>query len=186
MQIVILRHGKPNIPSLSSISPDEFSEWVNLYNVSGLSSSSKPTLEAIEIANKSKVVVCSELPRSIQSANALNVKEITLKSYLFNEAGLPISSLKFPRLSPKAWAIIFRIFWFFGYSNNSESFKEAKVRAVKAANKLIELAESESSVLFVGHGVYNRMIANELNASGWKGPKSPGTKHWSYGVYKSP
>jgi len=185
MEIIILRHGKPNIPPLTRISPFAFTKWVNSYNASGLCSSSKPTLEAIEIANKSKVVVCSELPRSIQSATALNVKEITLKSQLFNEAGLPISSLKYPWLSPKVWAVIFRTLWLLGYSNNSESFKEAKVRAAKAAKKLIELAELESCVLFVGHGVYNRMIANELNASGWSGPKSPGTKHWSYGVYKS-
>jgi len=47
------------------------------------------------------------------------------------------------------------------------------------------MAESNSVVLFVGHGVYNRIIANELNASGWSGPKNPGTKHWSHGVYKT-
>jgi len=185
MEIIILRHGKPIIPSLARISPLEFTKWVNLYNASGLCSSSKPTLEAIEAANKCKVVVCSELPRSIESAEALNVKEIKLKSSIFNEAGLPISGLKYPALSPKAWAVIFRILWFLGYSNNSESFKEAKVRAKEAAKKLIELAEAKSSILFIGHGVYNRMIANELSASGWLGPKSPGTKHWSYGVYKS-
>lgn len=185
MEIIILRHGKPNIPSLTKISPFAFSEWVKSYNESGLCSSSKPSLAAIEMANKSKVVVCSELPRSIQSAKALNVKEIRLQSSLFNEAGLPISSLKFPCLSPKVWAVIFRILWFFGYSNNSESYKEAKIRARKAVNKLIELAGLESSVLYIGHGVYNRMIANELKSRGWSGPKSPGTKYWSYGVYKN-
>lgn len=185
MEIIILRHGKPNIPSLDRISPFAFSEWVNSYNASGLCSLSKPTLAASEIANKSKVVVCSDLPRSIQSAKALNIKDITLQSSMFNEAGLPTSGLKFPWLSPKTWAVIFRILWLLGYSKNSESFNETKARARQAANKLIELAEIESRVLFVGHGVYNRMIANELKAKGWSGPKSPGTKHWSFGVYKS-
>jgi len=185
MEIIVLRHGKPIIPSLTRIHPLAFAEWVNLYNASGLCSSSKPTSEAREIANKSNVVVCSKLPRSIESAEALNVKEINLTSSIFNEAGLPIPSIKYPSLSPKAWAVIFRILWVLGYSNNSESYKEAKLRAKEAANKLIELAELESSVLFVGHGVYNRMVANALKENGWSGPKSPGTKHWSYGVYKS-
>lgn len=71
MEIIILRHGKPDIPSLTRISPFPFSEWINSYNASGLSSSSKPTLEAIEIARKSKVVVCSDLSRSIQSGISL-------------------------------------------------------------------------------------------------------------------
>ena len=185
MEIIILRHGKPVPLSLAKISPLEFTKWVNLYNASGLCPSSKPTLETIEIANKCNVVVCSELPRSIESAVALNIKKIKLTSSIFNEADLPISGLKYPALPPQAWAVIFRILWFLGYSNNSESFKESKVRAREAAKKLIELAEAETSVLFVGHGVYNQMIANELSASGWLGPKSPGTKHWSYGVYKS-
>jgi hypothetical protein len=38
--------------------------------------------------------------------------------------------------------------------------------------------------MFVGHGVYNRILANELRKAGWEGPKNPGSKHWSYGVYK--
>ena len=185
MEIIILRHGKPIIPSLSKISPLEFSEWVNTYNSAGLSPSSKPTVDVINISKKCNAFVCSELPRSIESANALEINEITLKSALFNEAGLPVSNLRFPLLSPKAWAVIFRILWVFGYSKNSESFSEAKVRAAESADKLKELAYEKSVVLFVGHGVYNRMIAKELNASGWSGPKNPGTKHWSYGVYKS-
>lgn len=184
MEIIILRHGKPIIPSLNKISPLAFRDWVNTYNISGLCATSKPTIEAIKISRRCNAVVCSELPRSIESAEALEVKDITLKSSLFNEAGLPISSLKFPGLSPKAWAVIFRILWFLGYSKNAESFIDAKVRASEAATKLIEIAEVNSVVLFVGHGVFNRMVANELKASGWSGPKSPGTKHWSYGVYK--
>jgi len=185
MEIIILRHGKPIIPSSKKISPFLFSEWLSSYNISGLCLSSKPTEEAIQIAKRCKAVVCSELPRSIESAKALELKNITLKSSLFNEAGLPVSSLKFPWLSPKAWAVIFRILWFFGYSRNSESFTTAKARASEAANMLKEMAETYSVVLFVGHGVYNRLVANELTASGWLGPKSPGSKHWSFGVYRN-
>ena len=167
------------------MSPLLFSDWVNSYNAAGLCTTSSPTNEVIKIASKCNALVCSELPRSIDSAKALQAKDITLSSAIFNEAGLPVSCWKFPALSPKAWAVFFRILWFFGYSRNSESFKEAKTRAREAANILKKLAEENSSVLFVGHGVYNRLIANELNATGWSGPKNPGTKYWSYAVYKN-
>lgn len=183
MKIIILRHGKPVIPTLDRLTPAEFSDWVVSYNKAGLCPSSIPTAQAFAIAKECKAVVCSSLPRSIESAAALSFTSTSLNSPLFNEAGLPITNLKFLRFSPKAWAVIFRILWFLGYSNNSESFKEAKARASNAAKILIDLARNNTSVLFVGHGVYNRLLANELLASGWAGPKNPGTRHWSYGVY---
>ena len=61
---------------------------------------------------------------------------------------------------------------------------EAKKRAVEAVNILAELANEHKKVIFVGHGVYNRILASELRKNGWAGPKNPGSKHWSYGVYK--
>jgi len=75
--------------------------------------------------------------------------------------------------------------WLLGYSKNSESLKESKSRALQSANILIELADKHGRVLFVGHGVYNRLLANELKSMGWSGPKSPGSKYWSFGVYGS-
>ncbi len=184
MEIILIRHGKPIIPSLKRINPSVFSKWVNAYNISGLCSTSKPSEEAVTIAGKCNAIVCSALPRSIESAKSLKIEAVTLTSSKFNEAGLPIASWHFPKLSPKAWALIFRVSWFFGYSRNSESFKEAKVRASEAADILKELAKTKTSVLFIGHGVYNRMVANELRSTGWSGPKNPGSKYWSYGVYK--
>ncbi len=183
MEIILLRHGKPVMPSLNRISPKEFSAWVISYNASGLCSTSKPTNEAKKIANKCGAIVCSKLPRSIESAVALKKQNITMTNSKFNEAGLPIANWFLPKLSPKVWAVIFRIFWLFGYSTNSESFKEAKIRAKEAAHILKELAEKHTTVLFVGHGVYNRLVANELNSTGWSGPTSPGSKYWSFGVY---
>lgn len=185
MEIILLRHGKPNIPSLKKISPRLFTDWVISYNASGLCPTSLPTDDALNIASKCNAFVCSQLPRSIESAKALHANEITLSSAVFNEAGLPVPDWKFPPLSPKAWAVFFRILWLFGYSRNSESYKEAKIRATEASTLLKTLAKENSSVLFIGHGVYNRLVANELNATGWSGPKNPGTKHWSYGIYKN-
>ena len=184
MEVILIRHGKPIIPPLKKLSPLMFNKWVRLYNASGLCSTSLPTEEALKIASRCNVIVCSELPRSIESAKALDEGKIILKSSVFNEADLPISSWRFPRFSPKVWAVYFRVLWFFGYSRNSESYKEAKIRAAEAVNILKELAEINESVLFVGHGVYNRIVANELKSTGWVGPKSPGSKHWCHGVYK--
>ncbi|NOZ55045.1 MAG: phosphoglycerate mutase family protein [Gammaproteobacteria bacterium] len=184
MKIIILRHGKPVTLSLSKLTASAFTDWVDEYNTAGLCPTSKPTEHAQNCANKCNAIVCSELPRSIESARAFNNKSIVLSDPIFNEAGLPVANWKTIKLSPKTWAVAFRIFWLLGYSRESESFKEAKSRASEAVEKLIEIALEYESVLFVGHGVYNRIIANELRRSGWSGPKNPGSKHWSFGIYE--
>jgi broad specificity phosphatase PhoE len=71
------------------------------------------------------------------------------------------------KLSLKIWAVAFRILWLLGYSRNSKSFKEAKSRASEAGEILSETAREYESVLFVGHGVFNRMLSNELRWNGW-------------------
>ncbi len=184
MKIILLRHGKPIVPSLKKVNASAFYEWVREYNASGLCSSSKPTLQALSCAKECNAIVCSDLPRSIESAKALNAENIVLSNAIFNEAGLPVANWHTLKLSPQTWAITFRILWLLGYSRNSESFKEAKSRAIEAVKKLTEVANKYENVLFVGHGVYNRILANELRRSGWSGPKNPGSKHWSFGVYK--
>lgn len=184
MKITLLRHGKPIISSLQKINAFEFLEWVQEYNASGLCPSSKPTIQAFTCARECNAIVCSDLSRSIESARALNAGDVVLSHAMFNEAGLPVANWYRLKFSPKIWAITFRVLWLLGYSRNSESFKEAKRRAREAVRKLMELANEYESVLFVGHGIYNRMLANELRKLGWSGPKNPGSKHWSIGVYE--
>lgn len=147
--------------------------------------SSRPTREAANCASECNVIVCSNLPRSIESGSVLNAEKVILSDSIFNEAGMPSANWHRLKLSPKLWAVFFRMLWLLGYSKNSESFKEAKTRAVEAVKILTELAGEYEKVLFVGHGVYNRMLANELRNNGWEGSKNPGLKHWSYGVYET-
>ena len=184
MKIALLRHGKPVSLRQNKVSASALYVWINKYNSSALSKSSLPTNEALECAKECNAIVCSALSRSIDSAKALNAKKVVLSDSLFNEAGLPYANWRILKLSPKLWTVIFRIFWLLGYSRQSESFKEAKVRAIKAVNKLIELAQEHQSILFVGNGVYNRILAKELKRSGWLGPDNPGSKYWSFGIYK--
>jgi len=138
MEIILVRHGKPIIPSLNKINALSFKFWVEQYNSSELSSSSMPSKELLAIAKKCNAFVCSGLPRSIQSVTSLNIDNITLSHSQFNEAGLPNANWSMIKLSPMTWAVIFRLLWLFGYANNSESFKDAKMRAKASAQTLIK------------------------------------------------
>ena len=184
MKIVLIRHGKVDYPPFAIIPAVAFTDWVNTYDVTRLDKSSIPTDKAIDIVSKTKAVVCSALIRSRDSANELGVKNVTYSDSLFNEAGIPSANWKFPPLSVRIWAVLFRLLWLGGYSKNSESLSEARVRANKAIEKLNDLATIHDSVAFIGHGIFNRMLANRLLEAGWSGPKKPSSEYWGFVVYK--
>lgn len=184
MKIVLIRHGKVDHPPLTIISAASFSNWVKAYDVNPLDKSSTPTHKAIDIVSKTKAVVCSALIRSLDSAKELGVKNVTFSDSMFNEAGLPVANWKFPPLPAGMWAILFRLLWLVGYSNSTESLCETRVRAMTAIEKLIELATIHDSVAFIGHGIFNRMLANRLLEAGWTGPKKPNSKYWGFVIYE--
>jgi broad specificity phosphatase PhoE len=185
MQIVLLRHGRPDILEYGKMNATEFSRYVESYNSAGIDKNHKPSKEAIEIAYSCNTVVCSDLLRSIKSARLLDVNEIDYIEPVFREVELPHGRFPVLRLSPNIWAVYFRVLCFFGYSSNGESLGEGKSRASKAANKLKQIAENNGSVLLVGHGFTNRLIAKDLLSSGWQGPANPGNQFWEFGVYKN-
>jgi broad specificity phosphatase PhoE len=184
VKVVLLRHGKVDYPPIRMMNAQEFKDWVNAYNVNRLDRKEMPSDHVIEMVQSVYSVICSDLPRSVESANYLGVKDVSLTSPHLREAELPIGEWKFPKLSVRIWAIYFRVAWFLGYSKGSESYSEAKERSKIAASILIEEAVKHDSVLFVGHGVINRLIAKELRLLGWLGPKVPAMKYWEYSIYQ--
>lgn len=184
MKIVLMRHGRPQMPLLEKINASAFVQWVDDYNQATLCASSMPSLLARQCAQNAKVLVCSDLKRSRASAELLNSERIVLADAIFNEADLPVAHWQSLRLSPKTWAIVFRVLWFLGYAKNCQSVMKTGQRAQVAAEKLIAMTEVHGDVLFVGHGVFNRFLAKRLRKAGWQGAKNPGVGHWAFSVYE--
>lgn len=183
MEIVILRHGKSQIEARSRVTAMGFGRWVEAYNRTGIDKTLAPSPSAIAKAKVCSVVVCSNFPRSIESAKALGVNNIEVQDSLFRECEMPYANWSSPELSVLTWSFVFRIMQVLGYSSNAESFKEARERAQLYALRLSELAKKHESVLFVGHGSLNWLISNKLLRMGWVGPKHAGRGYWEYGVY---
>jgi broad specificity phosphatase PhoE len=183
MKIVIMRHGKPEMPVKGRLKASELGNWVQAYNAAGISRTEHPPAKAVEIAACCKAVVCSDLPRSLQSAEALKIR-IDNSDALFREMDLPFPDWNWPRLPILMWAALLRMLWFSGYSSNCESFILSKQRAADATQKLVEMAFKSGSLLLVGHGFINHFIARQLLDNGRHGPSSPGKGHWQFGVYR--
>jgi broad specificity phosphatase PhoE len=183
VEIVILRHGKPKIETWDSVTASDFGLWVDAYNKTGIDNTHAPSQNVIAKAKVCSAVVCSDLPRSIESAKALGVKNVAVQDSLFRECEMPYASWRYPKLSVLGWSVVFRMLQILGYASNAESFKEIRVRASLCALRLSELAKEHESVLFVGHGSLNWLISKKLLRMGWVGPKNAGRRYWDYGVY---
>ncbi len=183
MKIILLRHGKPEMPRCGRVTALEMQEWIRSYNAAGIDREHPAPAGTVKAACDCAAVVCSDLPRSIQSAHVLNVERINYSDALFRETDLPFANWNSLRLSPYAWAALFRALWLFGRTGSGESYVSARFRSVACAEKLARLASTHGSVLLVGHGLINHFIAKELLSKGWRGPSNPGKRHWSFGVY---
>ncbi|MFY9260336.1 MAG: hypothetical protein WAO71_07505 [Gallionella sp.] len=181
MEIILMRHGKPLLTQTCWIAPVEMERWIEYYNLSEVEADGMPTT-SLKLANSAACIVTSTASRALSSVQALG-HTASVADAAFCEAQLPFAFWRFPRLSPFVWVAFFRLLWFFGYSRGSDSIQVTKIRAKAAAQKLISLAE-KGSVLLVGHGIMNRLIAKELIALGWGSSTRQGSKYWSACVYE--
>lgn len=182
MKIILLRHGKPDTPTFGPISASELCRWIEAYNSAPLDTRNKPSNDVVAIAQHCNAIVCSDLRRSIESAKTLGVSDIHSVDAIFREFELPYSNSMLGqgmiKLPPSIWAVIYRICWFMGYANHSETFVAAKLRAESATHKLLNIAQRHETVLFVGHSLLNGYIAKNLLSKGWQGGMCQSHKYW--------
>ena len=180
MEIILLRHGKPEVELKGHLNASEIKLLAVEYAQAGVQDS--PPIELKESFNAC-YVVCSDLARSKQSAKRLGINEIHLSDNLFTETVIPHFDQGVIKMPVTMWLTVLRIMWLFGFKKNGESFVKAKQRAKLATSKLITLAQENEKVILVGHGLMNHLIAKQLRFNNWQGPTSPGKKHWEFGRY---
>lgn len=185
MEISLIRHGKSLLTENEKLTCLDFKKWVEKYDSYGVFEEQIYPPETIGKITNAKMVVSSDLRRSIESAKLLNNQIKIIPNPLFREKELPTFSKKLwnIKMRPNQWAVILTLLWICGFTNDCESYKFAKLRAKKASQQLIEYAEKYHSVVLVGHGFFNMLIAKELRKKGWKGKRKSGVKHWSCTTY---
>jgi len=180
-QIVLVRHGKVkvNIPSIYSKQMKEFIETYNQAPIEFYTISN----ELQSIIDNADIVLSSELSRTKETLKYLG-REAQESDALFNEAALPYMNGNIVKLPATLWAVIFRIMWILGYSKHSESYKEAKIRAREATDKLIEYAKRNKKVVLLGHGVMNKLISKELIHRGVTLLEKTGSGNLGYTIFQ--
>lgn len=175
MEIILLRHGKPEVELTGFLNANQLKQLVHSYLQSGIQDL---PAEKIKEHFNTHYVVCSDLPRSIESVKKAGLNKAHLSEALFRETDIPHFDKSFLKLPVTAWLIILRIMWLFGFKKNGESFSEAKNRAKDAAIRLIDLAKENKKVILVGHGLMNRLIAKQLLVNEWQERDKSGKRYW--------
>jgi broad specificity phosphatase PhoE len=180
-EIILMRHGQPKGVNVDKVSALEMKDWIEHYNRSEITQQPVPNA-SLRLAASATVIASSNAPRALTSVQALGQKPVRVDA-IFCEAQLPFGHWKRPRLSPFTWAFILRILWLCGYSGDVEPANTARMRARKAA-ELLQSLSSEGSVLLLGHGFMNKMIAKQLVKDGWVRHQRNGSQYWSAAVYR--
>lgn len=183
MKIILIRHGRPTAVPKTLLSPLGFGHWLMDYKKVGIDKSSSPDKKTKGSVESSKLILCSDLTRSIESAKILGKSKQYIIDKSYQEVEMPFHSWVFPKLSPTIWVILNRTLWFLGYSKNCESYSNAKSRSIECAQKLQKLAKKNQSIVLVGHGFMNRFIGRQLLKAGWLGPKRQQSDHWGVNIY---
>ena len=195
-----MRHGRPLFDHRGWISASQMPEWIVRYNEAavedptdrdarsgvGLPAAAEGEAYAAALAQARQAgrIVASTLPRSQQSARLLAAGREVYYGRQFREADMPYRGLPLITLPYRTWCAVFRLAWLFGFSAHAESRAEAEARAQRAARRLVEMARERGSVLLVGHGIMNRLIAKQLRISGAAGPTHVSRGYWSFDVFE--
>jgi hypothetical protein len=183
LDIALARHGPLALEDQPWITPQKFGAWIERYQCASIDSSDPP--EQIKLIAAQATIVCSTALRCLESAQRIAPGREILADALYREADLPHSLWAHPKLPAAIWAGVFRAAWFGGFSAGAESYGEATLRARSAAQQLMILARARGPVLMMGHGIVNLLIARQLLALGWRGPKRPSTGHWRCSRYRN-
>jgi broad specificity phosphatase PhoE len=186
MRIVLIRHGRPAIPTNPRTSHFGFRSYIDDYEAAGLDPSSVPPEELQDLVKELTAIYTSDRPRSTGSAKALAPNAELIADPLFAEAPLASPRIPLLRMTVPKWAVMARILWHAGYHPEIENYRKAKHRAAEAADILMTRAGQEGATALVAHGYFNLMIGRELRRRAFRKTGSHRVKYWNAVIYELP
>ncbi len=185
MQITLVRHGRPDF-SGGRVAARELIQAHRRYDAAGIRSDFPPPSRLRAEASRADIILASDRPRAVESAECLDRAGALLVDPLFREVPPP-HSLPAPgafRLPYGAWTVMCRILWLARCVRGPETVPDAKERARRGCDILIEHGEGRRAVLLVAHNMINVLIGHELLRRAWRGPAFPTGRYWASYTYR--
>ena len=166
MQIILIRHGNPEINKNGWFSYKAARNYIIAYDTVGV----KPFSDTPVIldTNEEVKIFSSSLFRAYDTAVKIFGDDYPIcVDSIFIEFRREITPLPLA-LPIRGWTGISRFFWMIGlHSNDIPGFRSEKSRAVMDAGLLEKAAMEKRKVVLVGHGLLNKYIVRELKNKGW-------------------
>lgn len=185
MRIILIRHGRPAIPTSPRTTHSEFRSYIDAYEEAGLDPESLPPEELQDLLSELDAVYTSGRKRSVDSARALAPHAELIADPLFAEAPLASPPIPLLRMKVPKWAVMARILWHAGYHPEIENYRRAKQRAMQASDILIARARDDGSAALVAHGYFNFLIGRELRRRGMQRSGAHRARFWNSVVYEN-
>ena len=182
-RIILIRHGRPNIPVSLRTSHKEFRSYIDAYEEAGLDPDSAPPEELQDLVGELTAVFTSDRKRANDSARALAPRAELIADPLFAEAPLASPPIPILRMKVPKWAVVARILWHAGYHPEIENYRSAKQRASDAADILVRRADADGAAVLIAHGYFNLIIGRELRRRGFDRAGTHRAKFWNAVIY---
>lgn len=177
-RLVLVRHGRSGHVHTGLLNAEQFRRWREAYEAAGVAADEIPPPELCTAAVNADVLIASDAPRAIASANLLAPGREVVTSALLRELELSPPDLGRLRLPLLGWALLIGVRALSGDRSNAMADEAQRTRA--AANWLAEMAEERGTVMVVTHASVRRLIAWELERLGWRcDARGRGMRHWS-------
>jgi broad specificity phosphatase PhoE len=183
-RIILVRHGRPAIPTNPRTSHHGFRRYIDAYQDAGLDPQSAPPDELLDLVKGLNAVFTSGFPRSNDSARTLLPEAEVIADPLFAEAPLAAPRIPLVKMKVPVWAVMARILWHAGYHPEIENYRRAKIRAAQAADILLTRAAANDGVaVLVAHGYFNAMIGRVLKKRGFSRTGAHRVRFWNAVIY---
>ncbi|WNS45901.1 histidine phosphatase family protein [Paenibacillus sp. MMS20-IR301] len=174
MMLGLVRHFKVEHPHPGRwLTAEQFDQWNEGYETAPIR---RPEARGNE--QQWDLCLCSDQARAVHTASYFAAKEFIYSGQLrevgitaFRPGKLKLGGLRLP---VSCWLVFGRLAWAAGHPSQPESRAAVRQRAATVIDKLLAEAESalpEGRVLMVSHGVFMKMLDDELRRRGYKGQR---------------
>ena len=154
--------------------------WRRGYDTSGILPRDKPPRGLDALVSTADLIVASDLPRAIMTAERLADGQPITTSPLLREAPAELPEWNRLRAPRVVWEWSVTLSWGLRILRGTDIPQQDLERASKAAFWIDDLARSREHVAVVTHGVFRRILARQLEALGWRGDgRHRSYDHWS-------